>query len=193
MNVEVVRRWFMIHTYSGYEKKVEYDLKQKIETLGMSDKVSGVIVPEETVTTTVRGKQKKVLRKLFPGYVMVEMEAVREENESGISFKVDSDAWFAIRNTNGVTGFVGVGADPIPMEENEVRNIFKIIGLKIPKEDFDLGFDVNDVVTISGGAFNGRTGKVTEINKESMKVKISVDIFGRSTPVEVDITAVQKV
>ncbi len=193
MNVEVVRKWFMIHTYSGYEKKVEYDLKQKIETLGMSDKVSGVIVPEETVTTTVRGKQKKVLRKLFPGYVMVEMEAVREENESGISFKVDSDAWFAIRNTNGVTGFVGVGADPIPMEENEVRNIFKIIGLKIPKEDFDLGFDVNDVVTISGGAFNGRTGKVTEINKESMKVKISVDIFGRSTPVEVDITAVQKV
>lgn len=147
-NVEIVRKWFMIHTYTGYEKKVEYDLKQKIETLGLNDKVGGILVPEETLIETVRGKQKKVTKKLFPGYVMVEMEAVREQNENGISFKVDSDAWFAIRNTNGVTGFVGVGADPIPMEEHEVKNIFNIIGIDVPKENIVLDYTVGDVVRV---------------------------------------------
>lgn len=192
-NVEIVRKWFMIHTYTGYEKKVEYDLKQKIETLGLNDKVGGILVPEETLIETVRGKQKKVTKKLFPGYVMVEMEAVREQNENGISFKVDSDAWFAIRNTNGVTGFVGVGADPIPMEEHEVKNIFNIIGIDVPKENIVLDYTVGDVVRVLTGAFKEHTGKVTEINKENMKVKISLEIFGRNTPLELDIDGVEKI
>lgn len=192
-NVEIVRKWFMIHTYTGYEKKVEYDLKQKIETLGLNDKVGGILVPEETLIETVRGKQKKVTKKLFPGYVMVEMEAVREQNENGISFKVDSDAWFAIRNTNGVTGFVGVGANPIPMEEHEVKNIFNIIGIDVPKENIVLDYTVGDVVRVLTGAFKEHTGKVTEINKENMKVKISLEIFGRNTPLELDIDGVEKI
>lgn len=193
MNSEIVRKWFMIHTYTGYEKKVKDDLKQKIETLGLTDKVMDILVPEEQSKEIVRGKEKIVARKLFPGYVMVEMEAIREETETGINFKVDSGAWFVIRNTNGVTGFVGVGSDPIPMEDHEVRNIFNIIGVKTLKEDIKLDFEVGDVVTILDGAFKEQSGKVSEINKESMKVKLMVEMFGRKTPVELDIDSVSKI
>ena len=108
MSIENVRKWFMIHTYSGYEKKVKTDLEQKVETLGLGEIVSNILVPEEENIEIVRGKKKSVFRKLFPGYVMLEMEATREENENGINFKVDPDVWYIIRNTNGVTGFVGV-------------------------------------------------------------------------------------
>ena len=112
MSIENVRKWFMIHTYSGYEKKVKTDLEQKVGTLQLRDVVTNILVPEEETTEIVRGKPKKIYRKLFPAYVMLEMEATREENENGISYKVDPDVWYIIRNTNGVTGFVGVGSDP---------------------------------------------------------------------------------
>ena len=101
MEKSLVKKWFMIHTYSGYEKKVKTDLEQKIETLGLTDIVTKVLVPEEETIEERRGKKKVVSRKLFPGYVMLEMEATREENGEGISFRVDSDAWYVVRNTNG--------------------------------------------------------------------------------------------
>ena len=193
MSTENVRKWFMIHTYSGYEKKVKTDLEQKMETLGFKEVVTNILVPEEESTEIVRGKAKQVYRKLFPAYVMLEMEATREENEHGITFKVDPDVWYIIRNTNGVTGFVGVGSDPIPMEDDEVKNIFNIIGLKEPKKIYNIDFKVGDYVKILVGAFEGQEGEVTEIEEEHGRVKVMVDIFGRMTPVEIEVDGVLKV
>ena len=193
MSVENVRKWFMIHTYSGYEKKVKTDLEQKMETLGFREVVTNILVPEEELTEIVRGKPKKVHRKLFPAYVMLEMEATREENEQGISYKVDPRVWYEVRNTNGVTGFVGVGSDPIPMEEEEVKNIFNIIGVKTPKETIKIGFAEGDYVKILKGSFKDQEGQVAEIDNEHGRVKVMVDIFGRMTPVEIEVDGVLKV
>ena len=190
-----VKRWFMIHTYSGYEKKVKTDLEQRIETLGMTEIVSKILVPEEKSTEIVRGKEKVVFRKIFPGYVMLEMTAVREESDEGINYKVDSDAWYVVRNTNGVTGFVGVGSDPIPMEEHEVENIFRVIGYKEEVREQQLykaDFEVGDYVKVLDGGFVNKEGRVAEMDYEQGKVKIMIDIFGRMTPVEVSFSSVEK-
>ena len=189
MSVENVRKWFMIHTYSGYEKKVKTDLEQKMETLGFKEVVTNILVPEEELTDIDRGKPKKV----FPAYVMLEMEATREENEQGISYKVDPRVWYEVRNTNGVTGFVGVGSDPIPMEEEEVKNIFNIIGVKTPKETIKVDFTEGDYVKILKGSFKDQEGQVAEIDHEHGRVKVMVDIFGRMTPVEIEVDGVLKV
>jgi len=199
-NIErrTVKKWFMIHTYSGYEKKVKADLEQKIETLNMSDIVSKLLVPEEVSNEIVRGKKKTIARKIFPGYVMLEMIATREESSDGIHFKVDSDAWYVIRNTNGVTGFVGVGSDPIPMEDDEVKNIFRVVGLDLPEEMKDsknkikIDYGIGDTVKILGGGFSGHEGKVSELDLEQAKVKVMVEMFGRMTPIEVDFDSVEK-
>ena len=193
MSIENVRKWFMIHTYSGYEKKVKTDLEQKVGTLQLRDVVTNILVPEEETTEIVRGKPKKIYRKLFPAYVMLEMEATREENENGISYKVDPDVWYIIRNTNGVTGFVGVGSDPIPMEDDEVKNIFNIIGMDTSKETIKLDFAEGDFVKILKGSFTDQEGQVAEIDNEHGRVKVMVDIFGRMTPVEIEVDGVLKV
>ena len=188
----------MIHTYSGYEKKVKTDLEQKIETLGIGEIVTKVLVPEEETIEEVRGKKKTVARKIFPGYVMLEMVATREESEDGINFRADSNAWYVVRNTNGVTGFVGVGSDPIPMEDDEVANIFRVIGYDIPEEEKEnkevlkINFGLGDFVKILGGGFAGHEGKVAEIDMEQKKVKVMIEMFGRMTPVEVDFNSVEK-
>lgn len=198
MEKTLVKKWFMIHTYSGYEKKVKTDLEQKIETLGMGDIVTKILVPEEETIEEVRGKKKTVTRKIFPGYVMLEMVATREESNEGINFRVDSDAWYVVRNTNGVTGFVGVGSDPIPMEDEEVKNIFEVIGLDLTKEEKELkevikiNFAVDDYVKVLKGGFADQEGKVAEIDMEHKKAKVMIEMFGRMTPVEVDFDSVQK-
>lgn len=198
MEKTLVKKWFMIHTYSGYEKKVKTDLEQKIETLGMGDIVTKILVPEEETIEEVRGKKKTVARKIFPGYVMLEMVATREESNEGINFRVDSDAWYVVRNTNGVTGFVGVGSDPIPMEDEEVKNIFKVIGLDLTEEEKELkevikiNFAVGDYVKVLKGGFADQEGKVAEIDMEHKKAKVMIEMFGRMTPVEVDFDSVQK-
>lgn len=194
-----VKRWFMIHTYSGYEKKVKTDLEQKIDTLGMNEIVTDILVPEEESVEIRRGKEKVVARKLFPGYVMIEMVATREESEDGINFRVDSDAWYVVRNTNGVTGFVGVGSDPIPMEDEEVENIFEVIGYGKGDEEVELkeivriNFAIGDYVELLEGGFEGQGGKVTEIDMEHQRVKVMVEMFGRMTPVEAEFNGVKKV
>ena len=191
-------RWYVAHTYSGYEKKVKTDLEQKIETLGMGDIVTKILVPEEETIEEVRGKKKTVARKIFPGYVMLEMVATREESNEGINFRVDSDAWYVVRNTNGVTGFVGVGSDPIPMEDEEVKNIFEVIGLDLTEEEKELkevikiNFAVGDYVKVLKGGFADQEGKVAEIDMEHKKAKVMIEMFGRMTPVEVDFDSVQK-
>lgn len=198
MEKTLVKKWFMIHTYSGYEKKVKTDLEQKIETLGMGDIVTKILVPEEETVEEVRGKKKTVARKIFPGYVMLEMVATREESNEGINFRVDSDAWYVVRNTNGVTGFVGVGSDPIPMEDEEVRNIFNVIGLDLSEEEKEIkeitkiNFAVGDYVKVLKGGFADQEGKVAEIDMEHKKAKVMIEMFGRMTPVEVDFDSVQK-
>ncbi|WP_426710358.1 transcription termination/antitermination protein NusG [Cetobacterium sp. SF1] len=198
MEKTLVKKWFMIHTYSGYEKKVKTDLEQKIETLGMGDIVTKILVPEEESIEIRRGKKKSVTRKLFPGYVMLEMVATKEESPEGINFRVDSDAWYVVRNTNGVTGFVGVGSDPIPMEDDEVTNIFDVIGFKEideniePKEVVKINFQVGDYVKVLEGGFADQEGKVAEIDMEHKTAKVMVDMFGRMTPVEVDFDAIEK-
>ncbi|MGO2117922.1 MAG: transcription termination/antitermination protein NusG [Fusobacterium sp.] len=198
MKTVVEKKWFMIHTYSGYEKKVKTDLEQKIEALSMNEIVTDVLVPEEQSVELRRGKKKVISRKLFPGYVMLNMFTTREESEEGINYKVDSDAWYIIRNTNGVTGFLGVGSDPIPMEDHEVENIFRVIGYSLKNSENDdselvaVDFKIGDYVTLLDGGFANQKGKVAEINLENKKVKVMVEMFGRMTPVEVSITDVQK-
>ena len=198
MEKTLVKKWFMIHTYSGYEKKVKTDLEQKIETLGMGDIVTKILVPEEENIEEVRGKKTSVARKIFPGYVMLEMVVTREESNEGINLRVDSEAWYVVRNTNGVTGFVGVGSDPIPMEDDEVKNVFNVIGLELSEEEKELkeiikiNFTVGDYVKVLKGGFADQEGKVAEIDMEHKKVKVMIEMFGRMTPVEVDFDSVQK-
>ena len=201
MKTVLEKKWFMIHTYSGYEKKVKTDLEQKLEALGMNTIVTRVLVPEEQSVELRRGKDKIISRKLFPGYVMLEMYATREESEDGINYSVDSEAWYVVRNTNGVTGFVGVGSDPIPMEDEEVKNIFRVIGYndegdsegqQESTELIAVDFEVGDYVDLLDSGFAGQQGKVSEINLENRKVKVMVEMFGRMTPIELDITDVEK-
>lgn len=191
------KKWYIIHTYSGYEKKVMTDLEKRIESLNLTDRVFNIIVPEEESVEIRRGKKKVVSRKLFPGYVMVEMLVEREETADGIGFRVDSDAWYVIRNTNGVTGFVGVGSEPTPMEDSEVSNLFKKIGLSTGDELLDddeiiLDFAEGDFVKITEGGFADEEGKVSSIDFEHKRVKVMIEMFGRMTPVEVGFDGVKK-
>ncbi len=193
------KKWYIIHTYSGYEKKVMTDLEKRIESLNLTDKVFNIIVPEEETVEIRRGKKKVVARKLFPGYVMVEMLVEKEVTNDGIGFRVDSDAWYVIRNTNGVTGFVGVGSEPTPMEDSEVQALFKKIGLKLGPEEVEakaekiiLNFSVGDFVRITDGGFENEEGKVANIDFEHKKVKVMIEMFGRMTPVEVGFDGVAK-
>ena len=190
------KKWYIIHTYSGYEKKVAADLEKRIESLDLTDKVFRILVPEEEVLEEKRGKQVKVSRKLFPSYVMIEMLSVKEENELGLGYRVDSDAWYVIRNTNGVTGFVGVGSDPIPLSDEEVSNLLSKIGIDVEGETsprIDIDFKVGEVVEVKGGSFDGQQGEIAEIDYEHGKVKVMLEVLGRLTPVEVEHTEIAKI
>lgn len=193
-NVIQEKKWYIIHTYSGYEKKVMTDLEKRIESLKLSDRVFNIIVPEEESVELRRGKKKTVFRKLFPGYVMIEMLVEKEETADGIWYRVDSDAWYVIRNTNGVTGFVGVGSEPSPMEDSEVEGLFKKIGRKsdLEEEKIELGFEIGDFVKITEGGFVDEEGKVSNIDFEHKRVKIMIEMFGRMTPIEVGFDGVKK-
>ena len=191
------KKWYIIHTYSGYEKKVAADLEKRIESLDLTDRVFRILVPEEEVLEEKRGKQVKVSRKLFPSYVMIEMLSVKEENELGLGYRVDSDAWYVIRNTNGVTGFVGIGSDPIPLSDEEASDLLAKIGIDVdgnghaPRIDID--FKVGEVVEVKGGSFDGQQGEIAEIDYEHGKVKVMLEVLGRLTPVEVEYTEIAKI
>ena len=191
------KKWYIIHTYSGYEKKVAADLEKRIESLDLTDRVFRILVPEEEVLEEKRGKQVKVSRKLFPSYVMIEMLSVKEENELGLEYRVDSDAWYVIRNTNGVTGFVGIGSDPIPLSDEEASDLLAKIGIDVdgnghaPRIDID--FKVGEVVEVKGGSFDGQQGEIAEIDYEHGKVKVMLEVLGRLTPVEVEHTEITKI
>ena len=188
------KKWYIIHTYSGYEKKVATDLEKRIETLNLTDRVFRILVPEEEVLEEKRGKMVKVPRKLFPSYVMIEMLSVREENELGLGYRVDSDAWYVIRNTNGVTGFVGIGSDPIPLSDEEASNLLSKIGVEANENEnrFNIEFKVGERVVVKKDSFYDQTGEISSIDYEHGRVTVMLEVFGRLTPVEFEYNEVEK-
>ena len=195
-NANLERKWYIIHTYSGYEKKVKADLEKRVVTLNLTDRVFRILVPEEEIMEEKRGKMVKVPRKLFPGYVMVEMLSKREENDLGLGYRVDSDAWYVIRNTNGVTGFVGVGSDPIPLSDEESKNLLTKIGLDDDgniKREFNIDLEVGEKVIIKNGSFENQEAEISEIDYEHGRIKVMVEVFGRMTPVELEYHEVRKI
>lgn len=174
--MEGEKHWYVIHTYSGYENKVTANLERKIQSLGMENEIFRVLVPMEDEVEYKDGKKKVTKKKVFPGYVLVEMI-------------MNDRSWYVVRNTPGITGFVGSGTKPTQLSEAEVRKILKPMGMEDAKMKIDV--EVNQSIRINDGAFSGWTGIVSEINEERSKLKVLVNIFGRETPVELDFTQIE--
>jgi transcription termination/antitermination protein NusG len=175
------RNWFVVHTYSGYENKVKANLERRIHSMGMSDKIFRVLVPMEDEVEFKDGKRKITPKKVFPGYVLVEM-------------LMDDQSWYVVRNTQGVTGFVGSpgpGEKPVPLQDKEVKTILKQMGIEAPKLKID--FAKGDRIKVTSGPFFDFTGVVDEITPEKERLRALISIFGRETPVELEFFQVEKV
>lgn len=173
-NEDLVPRWYVIHTYSGYENKVKTDLEKTVKNRELEDYFFEIVVPMEEQIEIKDGKRKTNLKKVFPGYVLIKMI-------------VTDSTWYIVRNTRGVTGFVGSGTNPIPLTDDEIR------AMGFDDVPINVDYDVKDSVQIINGALEGFVGTVEEINKEKGKVKVVVSMFGRETPVELEFAQVQKV
>jgi transcription termination/antitermination protein NusG len=174
------KNWYVLHTYSGYENKVKANLEKRVESMGMTDKIFRVVVPEEEETEIKNGKTKVVKRKVFPGYVLVEIV-------------MTDDSWYVVRNTPGVTGFVGsagAGSKPTPLLPEEVVVILKRMGVE--EKRFDINYEIGETVRVKEGPFMNFTGTVEEMDKDKAKLKVLVNMFGRDTPVELDFTQIEK-
>lgn len=172
------KQWYAIHTYSGYEEKVAESIRQRAESLDMKDKIYQVLVPKEKMIEIKNGKRRVVEKRIFQGYVIVQM-------------KMSEDAWYIVRNTPSVTGFVGSGTEPTPLEDEEVEKIQKRMGLEQPKHKID--YRIGEVVGITDGPFKGFDGAINEIDAQKGKLKVLVNMFGRETPVELDSLQVKRV
>lgn len=172
------KQWYAIHTYSGYEEKVAESIRQRAESLDMKDKIIQVLVPKEKMIEVKNGKRKVVEKRIFQGYVLVQM-------------KMSEDAWYIVRNTPSVTGFVGSGSEPTPVDDAEIEKIQKRMGREEPKHRID--FKIGEVVNITDGPFKGFDGAVNEVDPVKGKLKVLVNMFGRETPVELDSLQVKKV
>jgi len=170
-------RWYVVHTYSGYENKVRQNLEQRIRSLGVGDKIFGVIVPTEDEIEIRDGQRRTVRRKIFPGYILVQMI-------------LSDETWHVVRQTPGVTGFVGPGSNPVPLPEHEVQGILKQMEAEAPK--IRVEFTVGQAVRISDGPFSDFEGVVDEINQEKGKVRVLVSFFGRETPIELDFMQIER-
>jgi len=173
------RNWYAIHTYAGYEDAVERNLRQRIDSLGMSDKIFNVIVPTEKTVKVKAGKRVEVEEKIYPGYVLVEMI-------------VTDDSWYVVRNTPRVTGFVGAGIHPVPVSQEEIDMLFSRMN-KDTNARHDISLEIGELVSIVDGPFKDFEGKVSEVDHDRGKVKVFVSMFGRETPVELDFLQVKKV
>lgn len=171
------RRWYVLHTYSGYEENVAQNLRQRIESMDMEDKIFNVLVPIEKKIKIKNGKRRVVEEKIFPGYVMVEMI-------------VTDESWYVVRNTPNVTGFIGTGTTPAPVSEEEIKSLQKRMGVEEPKYKIDLSID--SPVKITDGPFKSLEGKIVDIDEDKGKVKVMVSMFGRETPVELDFLQIKK-
>ncbi|WP_124728606.1 transcription termination/antitermination protein NusG [Staphylospora marina] len=176
------KHWYVVHTYSGYENKVKTNLEKRVESMGMQDKIFRVLVPVEQGTEVKDGKKKTVMRKVFPGYVLVEMI-------------MTDDSWYVVRNTPGVTGFVGssgAGSKPTPLMPEEVNAILRQMGIYEAKPEIDLA--VGDTVRVKDGEpFANFVGRIEEVDVGRSKLKVLVNMFGRETPVELDFIQVEKI
>lgn len=170
--------WFVIHTYSGYENKVKANLEKRVESMNMGDKIFRVIVPMEDEIQIKDGKRKITKRKVYPGYVMVEM--------------ILTDAsWYVVRNTPGVTGFVGTGNKPIPLREDEVKQILQQMGIEEPRPRIDVA--VGESVRVTSGPFENFIGSIKNIQPDKGKLRVLVSMFGRETPIELDFSQIEKI
>ena len=176
--LEPERNWYAIHTYAGYENTVARNLKQRIESLGMEDKIFNVIVPTEKKVKIKGGKRQTVEEKIYPGYVLVNMV-------------VTDDSWYIVRNTPRVPGFVGAGVVPVPLEKQEVSTLFKLMGEETVKHKIDLV--IGEAIQITDGPFKDFEGKVAEVDENRGKVKVLGSMFGRETPVELDFLQVKRI
>lgn len=172
------RAWYVVHCYSGYENKVRHSIEQRIETMDMQDKIFDVVVPTEEEIEIKDGKRRTVERRVFPGYILVQLI-------------LTEDSWYVVRNTPGVTGFVGMGNEPTPLRPEEVAKIMNRMEAEAPKVKFD--FQLGEKVRIGTGPFADFIGTVSDIDAEKAKVRVMVSFFGRETPVELDFLHVEKV
>lgn len=171
------KKWYVIHTYSGYENKVKANLEKRVASMNMQDKIFRVVVPMEDEIEIKDGKRRITKRKIYPGYVLVEMY-------------LTDDSWYVVRNTPGVTGFVGSGNKPIPLQQSEIRAIMRLMGMEEARPKIDL--DIGESVRVITGPFENFIGTVEEIYPEKNKLKVLVSMFGRETPVELDFTQIEK-
>lgn len=174
------KHWYVLHTYSGYENKVKQNIESRAQSMGMEDFIFRVVVPEQEEREIKNGKEKISSKKTFPGYVLVEMT-------------MTDDSWYVVRNTPGVTGFVGshgAGSKPAPLLDEEISFILRDLGMSKREVDFDV--EVGETVTIVEGAFSGLTGEITEVDNEKQKLKVNIDMFGRETSTELDFEQIDK-
>lgn len=172
------KHWYVLHTYSGYEDAVVRNLRQRIESMGMEDKIFNVLVPKEKKIKIKGGKRIIEEEKIYPGYVLVEMI-------------VTDDSWYVVRNTPRVTGFVGSGVIPTPVADEEIESLMKRMNVEEP--EYKINVEVGDLVRINEGPFKDMDGRVSEVDREKGKVKVLVSIFNRETPVELDFLQIKKV
>jgi len=175
--VQQGKNWYVLHTYAGYEEAVARNLKQRIESMNMEDKIFNVLVPTEKKIKIKSGKRQIIEEKVYPGYVLVEMI-------------VTDDSWYVVRNTPRVTGFIGAGTVPTPISEEEIKSLQKRMGVEEPKYKIDV--TKGDLVKITDGPFKDYEGKISEIDEKRGKIKVLVSIFGRETPVELDFLQIKK-
>ncbi len=172
------KKWYVIHTYAGYENRVETNLARRVESMNMKDRIFRILVPTEKEITSKGGQKRTVEKKVYPGYVMVEMV-------------LDDDSWSVVRNTPGVTGFVGPGSKPVSLSEKEINRIMRRMGMAAEGKA-RIDFEVGQVVRVISGPFKNFEGSVEEINQEKGTVKVLVSMFGRETPVELGFHQVEK-
>lgn len=171
-------QWYVIHTYSGYENKVKANLEKRIDSMGMEEKIFRILVPMEDEIEIKDGKRKITKKKVFPGYVLVEMI-------------MTDDSWYVVRNTPGVTGFVGSGSKPIPLTEDETTQIMRTMGVDAPKIRMD--FEIHESIRVKTGPFENFDGIIEEIYPDKGKLKVKISMFGRDTPVELEYSQVEKI
>ncbi|HEU5140678.1 MAG TPA: transcription termination/antitermination protein NusG [Bacillales bacterium] len=175
------KNWYVVHTYSGYENKVKTNLEKRVESMGMTDKIFRILVPMEEETEMKNGQRKSAMKKVFPGYVLAEMV-------------MTDDSWYVVRNTPGVTGFVGstgAGSKPTPLLPDEIDGILRQMGMKEQKQ-LDVDFTLKEKVKVKEGPFADFVGSIEEIDLEKAKLKVHVNMFGRETPVELEFDQVEK-
>ena len=172
-----MRAWYAVHTYSGHENKVKTNIERRAESLGLKEKINRILVPVEEETRSRNGRRSTIKRKVFPGYVLIEMD-------------LDDQTWYLVKNTIGVTGFVSSGNKPVPLQEKEVQNILEALEQKVPLTPV---WQKGEVIRVTTGPFADFNGTIEEVNADKQKLKVLISIFGRDTPVELDFNQVERV